>query len=232
MRAPYNTTCDLIYGPSGLVPFTVYASGNCRLIPESIQAIQIAPLNLRYGYITLDFAMPNQASVSNVGDIFTTDYSFADLIAIPTGNSFNFRVLWVEIVTYLSHAPYFRAQVQNLAPIFPVTLCNGCVSSPLQWQVSWSGSGFANPFNSGFKTLTWTPGTAPDCQWLWGDPFTDFMTLTYPAVAPNIFDAGGVGAGPHQTYAPSGPWNCHGPNIVTQTSVNPLYPANVTLTPI
>jgi hypothetical protein len=116
-RLPYDTVCDLVYGSSGLDPGVVYATGPCRFVWEQVQLPLLFPLSGRIGYITLDFSVPTQAAVSVVGSVYHTDYSYADLIAIPSGSVPNYQVLFVETVSYRSNPTYYRAHVQIVVPV-------------------------------------------------------------------------------------------------------------------
>ena len=111
-RADFNTTCDLVYGASGLFPGVAYASGPCRVVPEAFEILSLVPLSDRVAYITLDFAIPNDALVANIGTVFTTSYDFADVIVVPSGGDTTYGVLFVETVTYLGQPIYYRAHVR------------------------------------------------------------------------------------------------------------------------
>lgn len=112
MRAPFDTTCDLIYGPGGLSPGTVYATGVCRFVPLSPEDILLDPLDERQGYITMEFAIPNQPGVVNSNPLYAVNYDESDLIAIPTGSVPQYQVLFVERMTYRTHPVYYRVHVR------------------------------------------------------------------------------------------------------------------------
>jgi hypothetical protein len=112
-RASFNTTCDLVYGPSGAIPNAVYASGPCRVVPELYEIPLQVPLSARVVYITLDFAVPNGPGISVAAPIYTFDYDFADTIVVPSGGSTTYEVLFVEQVDYLGHPTYWRAHCRS-----------------------------------------------------------------------------------------------------------------------
>lgn len=122
-RAPFNTTCDIVYGLHGAFPGVVRGSGPCRLVAERVQIIKVKPLHYRLDYVTLDVLFPGEPVVSNVGGLYTVDYDAADLIAVPSGSTPKYQVMFVETVTYLSHPVYYRAHVRS----YPST---GGISSP------------------------------------------------------------------------------------------------------
>lgn len=113
-RAAFDTTVDFIYGPSGVIPGAVYETQNCRLVPLLFSPIGPSPLDQITAYVTLDGPPPNLASVVPLGEIFTSDYSFADRLAIPHGAAANYVVRWVELVAYRSHPPYYRVYVSPI----------------------------------------------------------------------------------------------------------------------
>ena len=112
-RLPYDTNCDLVYGPNGLHPGQVYASGPCRVVYDSFQVPLLDPLSSRKAYVTLDFAEPNQALVTGLFPVLATDYSYADIIQILGAAVERWYVLFVERVTYRTHPSYFRAYVSE-----------------------------------------------------------------------------------------------------------------------
>lgn len=111
-RGPYNKTCDLIYGSSGLHPGMVYKTLPCRLVEESYEDIFNLPWSQRVAYVTMD-DVPNVASVSSAGYVFSSDFAFADLIAVPSGSPANYQVLFVEVVSYKSQPAYSRVHVRS-----------------------------------------------------------------------------------------------------------------------
>ena len=114
MKLPYDNTCDLIYGASGASPGAVYATGPCRLVYDPFFDPLLAPLDGRVAYATLEFAVPNEGKVTTAGQVYTTDYSFADVVAIPSGRPANFQVLFVEIVTPFASQSYYRVHLGAL----------------------------------------------------------------------------------------------------------------------
>ena len=114
MRGPFNNTVDLVYGPSGLIPGAVYATGPCRFVREDIEIPLLPPLTGRVAYVTLDFALPNQPGISGSFPVYSTDYDAADRIAIPSGESPQWLVLFVELVSPIGGVPYWRAHLHDI----------------------------------------------------------------------------------------------------------------------
>lgn len=114
-RGPYDTTCDLIYGPSGASPGTVYATTNCRVVPLFTEKPLLYPLSLRTAYITMDL-LPNQAQVVGTLPNPALDWDFADRLAVPTGSAANYMALWSESMLWRAQALYYRTLVMPLAP--------------------------------------------------------------------------------------------------------------------
>ena len=110
-RAPYDTTCDFIYGALGVHPGVVYASQSCRFVRVAVPIVSNPPLPSRVGYVTLDGPPPNEPGVIVFGSSVFTDYRFADFLAVPHGSSTLFQVLFVEKVTPFLRSPYFRVHV-------------------------------------------------------------------------------------------------------------------------
>lgn len=111
-RGSFDTTADLIYGPLGLIPGAVYSTQDCRFVPLLFSITDPIPLTERVGYITLAGPAPSAPKSTSIGIVYTVDYGFADLIAIPHGALPNYRVLFVESVIYRSHDPYYRVHVE------------------------------------------------------------------------------------------------------------------------
>lgn len=155
MRAPYDTTCDLVYGPSGAVPGTVYSTRSCRLVFDSHELIQSLPFSERVAYITMDGPAANSYRFTDHGGgDYDLDFSFADLVAVPSGGVPGYQVLFVEEVVYKSHPVYYRVHVQNVAPHGVATFHADGIWIPPPGVVSVSvqawgcGGSRANPFSS------------------------------------------------------------------------------------
>lgn len=123
MRAPYDNTCDLYYGLSGLLPYTRYASGPCRFVKERFAVASFEPFSERVAYVTMDFAVPNVPRVTPAGLVLSTDYTYADLLAVPSGSMPAYQVILVEDVAYYGESVYVRVHVRPFNP-FPWTPVN------------------------------------------------------------------------------------------------------------
>jgi hypothetical protein len=232
-RKPYDTSCDLIYGANGASPGGIYASGPCRVVPLRTETTQIQPFASQYAYITMDFAIPTGPNVVNADPVFTYDFSYSDLIAVPNGIPPNFQVLEVQKMAYKSHPVYYRAVVRPNATFPPISGCFGCPLSPSMWRVSWAGAGFADPFNAGSFVLNYVPGSSPTCTYSYTSPGGFNVLLVYPPIG--FPDVTSFAPGPAlncQWLLSVPPWNCNSPNVEFQSVANPTYPFNITLSPI
>lgn len=129
-RADFADTIDLVCGPLGVTPYTVYASGPARFVPETTQFPLDDLLSTRVAYVTLDFATPNGPQESSAGQTFSLNYLYADWIAFPSGGLVGFRVLFVEQVLLASSLAYYRAHVQESSLIYITSpAANTCASA-------------------------------------------------------------------------------------------------------
>ena len=154
-RARYDTTCDLYYGPNGLVPNTKYAMTDCRVVPLFTELPQVYPFSLRVAYITMALR-PNQPKCPGVLPTPALDWSFADTIAVPTGAVPNYQVLLTEQMLWRRQAVYYRTLVSSLVgPPPPVPIWRDTFTeisnTLLDVHVPNLGSGgYANLLGSGF----------------------------------------------------------------------------------
>lgn len=112
MKAAYNTTADFIDGPSTASPGVVRFTAPVRVVLETQQLPQCQPLTMRVAYVTNETDQPRGPQVTVVGEVYTTDYGFADLIAVPSGGTAVFQVLFVELVVPDLLVSYYRAHVR------------------------------------------------------------------------------------------------------------------------
>jgi hypothetical protein len=239
-RKPFDTSCDLIYGPNGLVPNTVYATGSCRVVPLITETPFVPPLSQQTAYITLDFAIPNGPRVTGSDPVWTYDYSYADVIAVPAGNIVSYQVIEVQRVLYRSHAVYYRAYVRPVGSSPPISGCFGCALSPSLWRVSWMGAGFAVPFNGPSFVVGFQTGTAPGCEWAYNFGAGNQALLIYRAgLAPVLrvtvaFVLSALYYVAGNPASPPGAWHCNAVNVLTQDPAffNPTFPTDVSLSPI
>lgn len=166
-RGPFDTTCDLVYGANGINPGVRYASGVCRFVPDEIEVPTLFPLSDRVAYVTMDFAIPNSPVSVGTSGIVTTNYDYADFIAIPHGSNDYFQVLFVETVAYRRGGPYIRAHVRPApggGPRTPASLVQnfrgggGVLSlATVSWNASLVPTSLGNLLLVAFQLL----GTAP-----------------------------------------------------------------------
>jgi hypothetical protein len=140
-RAPFDTSCDIYYGPGGLSPGAKYATANCRFVPDTIEGPLLYPLTDRVAYITMDSVVPNQPSVSGTDENVSYDYDASDIIAIPSGGTPVYQVLFVERLAYRTHTPYVRAHVRLFPPISTFVIGAGQCFNP---SMTCSGSGIVS----------------------------------------------------------------------------------------
>lgn len=113
-RAKFDTTCDFIYGPSGALPGIVWNSCDCRVVPLLTEIPSVLPLLLCSAYITIPGPPPNSPAVVSTPPIYTWNLDYADRIAVPSGSSANWLVLWTESIQWRRQALYYRARVQPI----------------------------------------------------------------------------------------------------------------------
>lgn len=121
MRAELNTTCDVVTGPSAAVPGVIVFSGPCRFVPETKEIPESQPLTERIAYVTFDTAVVLGPLVTGGPDLYNYDYSWSDIVAIPSGNIPIYQVLFVESVAPFGRPVYHRSHVRY-SPGIPVLL--------------------------------------------------------------------------------------------------------------
>lgn len=114
MRGKFNTTVDVFKGPGTGSPGEYVGTFPCRLVREdAIETVGAGSPRIPF-YLTIDAYSP--AGSWTVGS-FGLDPSLADQIAIPSGTSVRFWVLYTDEIVW--HSPsYFRAYLVEL-PIPP-----------------------------------------------------------------------------------------------------------------
>ncbi len=112
MRADYNQTCDVITGPSSPIPGVVIFSCPCRFVAETKEIPLTDPLSDRVAYVTMDGGIPSGPDVIGGPVSYTSDFGFANLIAVPSGNVPVYQVLFVEVVVNIPGPFYARAHVR------------------------------------------------------------------------------------------------------------------------
>jgi hypothetical protein len=187
-RKPFNTTCDIYKGPGTATPGLFVGTFNCRYVVEDgIHAIGrgCPPIP---AYITLEGYEPQGAWTS---PWFGMDPSLCDRIAIPSGDSLRFWVLYTDIVIWHAQASYYRVYVVYLpvpaqgpdggivfngSAIVTFTplvaggggiLFNGSALGEMTRMRLFTGSG-GILFN-GTAAISFTPGIT----YYWKDTFTD-----------------------------------------------------------
>lgn len=112
MRAPYDTTCDIIDGPGTATPGNVrHANVPCRVVGDSIVFQREKWLDLDVAYVTMDEADVH-ANIIASGTDWLIQTNHCDRLAIPSGAAAGFTVLWTESVSLALGVVYYRAHVK------------------------------------------------------------------------------------------------------------------------
>lgn len=116
-RAPFNQTCDLIWGPGTATPGVVrMPMVQCRVVLQGEITSTAFPMNMRVAWITMDRIEPNGPYVTSVvpGGPTTFDYTQSDVVAIPSGGAPVYCIVDVEHVVPFGGPNYWRASVVHL----------------------------------------------------------------------------------------------------------------------
>ena len=113
MRAPYDTTCDIVDGPGTGSPGAVRHAGvPCRFVDDTRVFQREKWLDLDVAYVTMDESDVHAFFQTTVPpDVETVDAK-CDRLAIPSGAAAGYTVLWTERVSNPGHADYYRAHVK------------------------------------------------------------------------------------------------------------------------
>ena len=122
MRAPFIHTDDIIRGPGHVDAGDVYATVECRNVPELAEFPTQGPLMWRVAYVTMQGTSPLGPAPTLVGQVYSLDFDMADRIAVPSGTDPLWVVLFTERV-YWRGEDYYRA---HIAP-----LIDGGITAPL-----------------------------------------------------------------------------------------------------
>jgi hypothetical protein len=117
-RGAFNTTCDLIFGPSGVwgPPGVVWAFAcPCRLVVYDQIIGETALATFEAAWVTVDVQVPNGPYDQLVapGQVLV-DYYASDQLAIPSGGPATHYVMQVYLVSNGRDPVYYRA---NVAPL-------------------------------------------------------------------------------------------------------------------
>ncbi len=135
MRATYDTTCDVITGPSSPSPGVVIFSCPCRLVFEKKELILTDPLADRIAYITMDGGIPVGPNSIGGPAVYTVDYGYANIVSIPSGNLPVYQVLFTEVVLHIPSPLYYRAHVRVIPSLS--LLAQETLDYLLQEDTSW-----------------------------------------------------------------------------------------------
>lgn len=108
MRGVFNTSCDLFQGADALLPFSLIGTFPCRLVTADAIFLVGQDSPTRFGYLTIQGTSPRGAWVPPE---VSTNIGIADLVAIPSGSSPQFQVLFTESVLWQAQPLYFRANL-------------------------------------------------------------------------------------------------------------------------
>lgn len=119
-RAPFDTTCDVWTGPNDPSPGVLLGTGACRFVPvDAIFQSGASSPNVK-GWVTMDFLIPSGMFVA---PFLTVDAGAANQIAIPSGTSPIYWIVWVERIDWQGQPIYYRASVVDLP--LPATTPDG-----------------------------------------------------------------------------------------------------------
>ena len=113
MKAPYDTTCDIIDGPGSLTPGNIrHANVPCRLVGDLIVHQREKWLDQDIAYVTMDEADVHAAIGAVTADLYEVLVPLCDRLAIPSGAAAGYTVLWTERVSPFAQPTYYRAHVR------------------------------------------------------------------------------------------------------------------------
>lgn len=112
MRARFNTTCDIITGASSPIPGEVIFTCPCRFVPETKELPLTDPLSDRVAYVTMDGGIPVGPDVSGGPDMYISNYGYANVVSIPSGNIPVYQIMFTEVVLHIPGPLYYRAHVR------------------------------------------------------------------------------------------------------------------------
>lgn len=113
MKAPYDTTCDIIDGPGTMTPGNVrHANVPCRLVGDLIVHTREKWLNLDVAYVTMDETDVHAEIFQAPVGVYTITDANCDRLAIPSGAAASHTVLWTESISPFGQPVYYRAHVR------------------------------------------------------------------------------------------------------------------------
>lgn len=115
MRGKFNNTVDVFKGPGSGDPGAFVGTFPCRLVREDAISTDGLGAPVISWYITIDAYLPIG---SWTYPSFGLDASLADQLAIPSGTSPQFWVLYTDVVRWHALTPYFRSYLV-LLPVPP-----------------------------------------------------------------------------------------------------------------
>lgn len=118
MKAPFNTRCDIYYGPEGTTPGALRASDvPCRFVPDLCFVDVELPLLDSTQYLTVEELIPTGPSFTetDVGK-YAVNFQVADRISLEVGLPPTLVVYRVESRVWDTGEEYWRA---HLGPEFP-----------------------------------------------------------------------------------------------------------------
>lgn len=121
MRAPFNTTCDIVSGPYSVLPGTVRVGGlPCRFILQN-QISNVPPSHKPwqdvFAYVTMETDFPATfASVNLGGGRYDVKFAGMEALVIPSGGAITYYPVLVEEVLPASGLLYYRCHVRAAIP--------------------------------------------------------------------------------------------------------------------
>lgn len=123
MRGKFNTTVDVYKGPGSGSPGMFVGTFPCKLVREDAIATDGLGAPIISWYLTIDAYLPiGSWSFPSFG----LDTSLADRLAVPSGVSPQFWVLYTDVVRWHALTPYYRSYLVML-PVPPPAGSGGAV---------------------------------------------------------------------------------------------------------
>jgi len=124
VRAPFDRFMDIYYGPATTTPGALkYSELASRVVPDIAFVDTQLPLQKSRAYYTTEDLTPIGAMILNPAALqYNYNFGFADQVALTHGGPITHVVLRVELRTWHTGLPYWRAHIAPLLDILP-TVC-------------------------------------------------------------------------------------------------------------
>lgn len=108
MRAPFNTTCDVFFGPGSATPGALRGTCQARFVPAHGVSLTGPGAPLRVAWVTMQAVKPQGAWTRLA---FGYDPGLGDQVAVPAGGLKQWWVLFVEEISWRNRERYYRANI-------------------------------------------------------------------------------------------------------------------------